>query len=391
MLRKILRVTVFILGFVSLGLFLINISITNSKTAENFFTSNLNQVGILNNEKTETKEEVKKEIHIKKPEHVKGIYMSSWVAGTEAIRNRLTKLADDTEINAVVIDFKDSTGIVSTPAGENASIDRKNSASKRVVDLPEYIEELHSKGIYTIARIAVFEDPVYSKNHKNLSVQNSNGNLWVDRHGLSWVDPSSVEFHQYILDLANEAYEIGFDEINFDYIRFPTDGSKDKIFPITKNNSQQMTITNFSKYMYTELSAKNIPISLDVFGQIVSTQDDMGIGQYYEDLLLYSNVIAPMIYPSHFYAGYKNIKSPVKSPYETVSLSMQDAIKRRELINSNTEIRPWLQDFSLDGVNYDASMVRAQIKALEDLGLHSWLLWDPKNKYTTDALVKVTD
>lgn len=388
MFRKILNIAVAILALACLFLFIINISNANSKKSEKSLTSNLNLINSFDNK---IKEEIQKEIHIAKPEHVKGIYMSSWVAGTNSIRSRLTKLVEDTELNSIVIDFKDSTGVISVPAGENASVDRQNASSKRAVDLPQYIEELHSKDIYVIARIAVFEDPVYSKNHINQSVQNPDGSLWVDRHGLSWVDPSSELFHKYILELSHEAYNMGFDEINFDYIRFPTDGKAQRVFPVSKNENKQTVITNFAKYMHKELSAKNIPISLDVFGQIVSTQDDMGIGQYYEDLLLYSNAIAPMIYPSHFYSGYKNIKSPVNSPYETVNLSMQDAIKRRELINSNTEIRPWIQDFSLDGVFYDAHMVREQIKALEDLGLHSWLLWDPKNKYTTDALVKVTD
>ena len=324
--------------------------------------------------------------HIQKPENVKGIYMSAWVAGTKSFRDRLTKLADDTEINSVVIDFKDSTGVVSVPANTGASVNRKNSESKRAIDLAQYIEILHSKNIYVIARIAVFQDPVYSKNNPNSAVQFSNGNIWKDRHGLSWVDPMDKNFHEYIKNLAIEAYNLGFDEINFDYIRYPTDGSPDKVYPLTGDTSIQLSITTFLKDIHSFLKEKNIPMSIDVFGQIVSTPDHMGIGQYYEDLLGATDAICPMVYPSHFYPGYKNLKSPNNMPYETIKLSLSDAIKRRLALNSNTEIRPWLQDFSLDGVTYDYTKVRAQINAAKDLGINSWLLWDPRNEYTKAAL-----
>ncbi len=326
-----------------------------------------------------------KKIHILKPENVKGAYMSSWVAGTSSIRSRLTNLVNTTELNSLVIDFKDSTGVISIPAGDNASQDRINAASKRAADLPKYLEELHSHNIYTIARISVFEDPIYAKHNPSFAVQNSKGNVWADKHGLSWVDPGYKEFHQYILDLALEAHSIGFDEINFDYIRFPTDGSRDKVYPVTKDANQQLAITNFIKFIHDELKSRDIPMSIDVFGQIVSTKDDMGIGQYYEDLLSNTDAIAPMVYPSHFYPGYKNIKSPESSPYETIKLSLTDAVNRKNAIISNTEIRPWIQDFSL-AVPYDAKMVRAQINAAKDLGINSFLLWDPKNRYTKDAL-----
>ncbi len=325
-------------------------------------------------------------IHIDKPQHVKAIYMSSWVAGTNSFRNNLTKFVEDSELNSIIIDFKDSTGVVSTPAGEGSSVNRLLAGSRRGGDLESYIKELHSKDIYTIARIAVFEDPVYSKNNLSTAVQNSSGNLWKDKHGLSWVDPGDKEFHQYILDLALEAHNIGFDEINFDYIRFPTDGSKDKVFPISDYSNKQPVITGFISWMHSELSSRNIPMSIDVFGQTVSTADDMGIGQYYEDLIVNTDVISPMVYPSHFYPGYKNLKSPESMPYETIKYSMQDAVRRRDAISSNTEIRAWVQDFSL-AVPYGITEVKNQIKALKELGLESYFVWDPKNIYTKEAYI----
>lgn len=328
---------------------------------------------------------IAEKLHIEKPEHVKGVYMSSWVAGTQSVRDRLTKLVEETEINSIVIDFKDSSGVVSIPAKETDSVDRKNAASRRAPQLANYINELHAKDIYVIARIAVFEDPIYATHNANEAVQLEGGILWKDRHGLAWVDPGSTQFHAYILNLANEAYDLGFDEINFDYIRYPTDGVGKKIFPISGNVNQDV-ITGFLGHMYKELSAKEIPVSIDVFGQIVTDKTHMGIGQHYESLLAVTDAICPMVYPSHFYPGYHNLKSPESSPYETIRLSLADALFRRNAINSKTEIRPWIQDFSLS-VTYGPKEVEAQIQAAKDLGIHSWILWDPKNRYTKEALL----
>lgn len=319
--------------------------------------------------------------HVNKPENVKGIYMSSWVVGTTSIRNDLTQFVYDTQLNSIIIDFKDSTGVVSVLAPNGSNLERINSGSRRGGDLKSYIQELHNNDVYVIARIAVFQDSIYSKNHINGSVQDEYGNLWYDKHKLSWVDPSNTQFHKYILDLSYEAYELGFDEINLDYIRFPTDGLIDPVYPLSTGNTKKDVITNFVKYMYENLNSKNIPLSIDVFGQIVSDNNDMGIGQYYEDLLPYVDAILPMVYPSHFYPGYKNLKSPESSPYDTINLSITDALNRRNAINVDTEIRPWIQDFSIE-VNYDATMVQSQINALKNLGINSFMIWDPKNQYT---------
>ncbi len=357
------------------------VSLSQEKISPSFITFPFSKV-----QKIEYVEPTQQEIlHVAKPLNVKGAYMSSWVAGTTSIRNRLVSLVNETELNSLVIDFKDSTGVVSTKAGDGASKDRINAGSRRAQDLPEFIKELHKHNIYVIARIAVFEDPVYSKNNFDQAVQTSMGSIWVDRHNLSWVDPASTQFHEYIMDLCLEAYDMGFDEINLDYIRYPTDGAKDKVFPVTGETLHQSNITNFVKFIHNGLKQKNIPLSIDVFGQIVSTSDDMGIGQYYEDLLLSTDTISPMVYPSHFYPGYKNLASPESTPYETIRLSMSDAIRRKNSISASTEIRPWLQDFSL-AVNYDKEKVQAQIKAAHDLGINSYLLWDPKNIYTKEAL-----
>lgn len=324
--------------------------------------------------------------HVSKPEHVKGVYMSSWVAGSKSVRDPLTNLIYDTEINSVIIDFKDSSGIISIPAGPDASPDRSAAASRRALGLKEYIDELHAHDVYVIARLATFQDPVYSKRHPGDAVQTSDGGIWIDRHGLSWVDASSEPFRTYMLDLSLEAYELGFDEINLDYIRFPTDGKGDKIFPISQNKKKQDVITEFLVFMKDGLSSKDIPLSIDIFGQVVTDRNDMDIGQYYEDLVVHVDAISPMIYPSHFYPGYKNLSSPERSPYETIRFSLSDALNRKNTLGVETEIRPWLQDFSVE-IPYGKAEVVAQIQAAHDLGIDSFLLWDPKNRYTKEALI----
>lgn len=321
-------------------------------------------------------------MHLQTPENVNALYMSSWVAGTSEMRANLVKIIENNpNLNAIVIDFKDSEGVVSLPAPDGASADRVASASKRVTDLKDFIQQLHAKNIYVIARIATFEDPIYAKNHPEQAVQIYGGKLWKDKHGLAWADPAGKVFYNYIKDLSLEAFNMGFDEINLDYVRFPTDGSAHQIYPIAGlDPAKEAVIKEFFIFMDKNIRQRKIPMSADVFGQIVSTPDGMGIGQHYEDILPYVDAICPMIYPSHFVSGYKNIKNPAEHPYEIISASMKDAIARRDAIGFNTVIRPWYQDFDLGAV-YTREMVQDQIRAGRELGLKSYLIWDPKNKY----------
>lgn len=331
--------------------------------------------------------------HIQTPEHVKAVYMSSWVAGTPSVRSRLIKLIDDTELNSVVIDVKDNTGEISW--------------NGRVRDLDVLIKELHDKNIYVIARIASFQDPLYVKLHPEVAVTNvTTGKVWRDRKGVPWVDTGSRAMWEYLSAIGKESYARGFDELNFDYIRFPTDGDlKSMRFPVSGEQGlydKRTIVRSFYKFLHDEFSPLAIPISGDLFGIIATNSNETKtLGQDLGDGLTYFNYVALMVYPSHFYAGTAGYQNPAAHPGEIITYSTKGAIQVAIATASSTnsssstlrvasstliaKLRPWYQDFNMGAV-YTKEMVRAQMEAGYAQGVNSWMLWDPANKYTPSAL-----
>ena len=336
-------------------------------------------------------EPVKKVItHLKTPEPVKGLYMTSWVAGTTKIRNNIVDLVDITEANSIIIDIKDYTGKISF-AVENPELQEVGSSENRIPDIVDFIESLHKKNIYVIGRLSVFQDPYFIKIRPELAVKtNTNKNTpWKDKKGISWLDAGAEDVWHYVESIAEEAYSKGFDEINFDYVRYPSDGNmRDIYYPISQGKIKSEVLKSFFVYITDALRAKGIKTSVDLFGMTTTNTDDLNIGQILENALLYFDYVCPMVYPSHFPPTWNGFKSPAKNPYEVVSISMGKAVERALAIPVDSfKLRPWLQDFNL-GANYTSDMVRAQIKATYDVGLTSWMLWDAANTYTKDALDK---
>ncbi len=325
--------------------------------------------------------------HIPTPAAVKAIYISSWVAGSPSYRDPLIKMVDNTELNAVVVDVKDSTGRISFPVSDPV-IAQYGSAQKRISNINALVTMLHQKHIYIIGRIAVFQDPYMTHLKPEWSITKlSDGTVWKDNKGLSFLDPANEQVHQYIIALAKEAYADGFDEINFDYIRYPSDGNlKDINYHLTAGKTRADTIESFFKDLNAGVKkGENIPMSGDLFGLTTEAQDDMGIGQVWEKAFPYFDYLDPMIYPSHYAPGYNGYKNPALYPTEVITRSLKGAIAKTKAINGDiNKIRPWLQDFSL-GAIYDAAKVRDQITATNNLGLSSWLFWDSANKYTPSA------
>lgn len=326
--------------------------------------------------------------HIKTPEHVRALYMSSWVAGTEDFRNSLIKIIDTTELNAVVIDVKDSTGRISYKMNDPL-IEKIGSSQNRIRNIRALTALLHSKNIYVIGRVSTFQDSYLSNLKPEWAVKKiSDGGVWKDRKGLSFLNPTSKNVHDYILSIAKNAYEDGFDEINFDYIRYPSDGNiKDINYNLASGKTKADNMEAFFKYLSTEIKKdNNIPISADVFGLTTEAKDDMGIGQVWEKIIPYFDYICPMVYPSHYPSGHAGYKNPALYPYEVINKALISGVNKSKAINQNiSKIRPWLQDFDM-GATYTQGMIQAQIKATYDNGLNSWLLWDPSNKYTPGAL-----
>ncbi len=325
--------------------------------------------------------------YIDTPKPVRGIYMTSWIASSPNLREPLIGLIEKTELNSIVIDIKDYSGKVFFPTN-NEQLVNYGTVEPRVVDMKDFIVELHEKGIYVIGRLAVFQDANLVKKRPDLAVKNKKGDqVWKDRKGISWIDPGSQEYWNYILNITLESRKIGFDEVNFDYIRFPSDGDmKDISFPFSSTTRKSIVIKNFFEYLYENLKDTDLKTSADLFGMVTTSEDDMGIGQILENALPYFDYISPMVYPSHYSSTFENINDPESHPYETVYKSMMRAVERANIASSSPhKFRPWLQDFSMRE-KYGTHEVKEQIRATYDSGLDSWLLWSPSNRYTSGAL-----
>lgn len=325
--------------------------------------------------------------HIKTPEAVKGIYMTSWVASTNDWKNNLITFMDTSEVNAVVVDIKDYTGKVSFEVADE-ELKKVGSGTARIRDIRGFVNKLHEKNIYAIARIAVFQDPFYVKYNPEAAVKRTNGEIWRDRKGLPWVDPCDKDFWDYIIKISKETEAVGFDELNFDYIRFASDGKMDDISytHCEPKVAKADLMERFFVYLQAGLKDVGVPLSVDLFGMVSTNKDDLGIGQVLEKAAPYFDYICPMVYPSHYPPGYNGYKNPNLYPYEVIKLAMDTASQRLTTASTTPlKLRPWLQDFKLGGVTYDSTMIRKEKKAVYDAGLTSWLMWDPANKYTRGA------
>ena len=339
--------------------------------------------------------------HLKTPEPLKALYMTACVAGTPSWRTSLKKLIETTELNAVVIDIKDYTGVVSFQNNfPQMSVERGCVVS----DMREFVAELHKADIYVIGRISVFQDPSYTKLFPELAVKKkSDGTVWKDYKGLSFIDVGAKPYWDYILELSKTSYEMGFDEINYDYVRYPSDGNmQDTHYTWTigpaSTSSPQATkaemLKSFFEYLHDEMDETDAKLSVDLFGMTTTVVVDMNIGQILENALPYFDYISPMVYPSHYPKTWNGFANPADHPYEVIKISMSGALEREEAwrlseglaTTTASKMRPWLQDFNL-GATYGPDKVRAQIQATYDVGLTSWMLWNAGNKYTKDALL----
>jgi hypothetical protein len=331
--------------------------------------------------------------HLETPESLKALYMTSCVAGTLLWRENLKKLIETTELNAVVIDIKDYTGNVSF----------EQSGGCFIGDLKEFIGELHDKNIYVIGRIAVFQDSKYTKLHPELAVRKkSDGEVWKDYKGLSFIDVGATPYWDYIVEISKEAYALGFDELNYDYVRYPSDGNiQDTSYTWTIDTASTSPLAtkaemleSFFEYLHENIKDTGVKTSVDLFGMTTTAVNDMNIGQILELALPYFDYVSPMVYPSHYPLTWNGFSNPAEYPYEVIKIAMTKGIEREQILNiSNglatstpSKLRPWLQDFHL-GATYDAEKVRAQIQATYDVGLTSWMLWNAGNKYTVSALL----
>ena len=324
--------------------------------------------------------------HIKTPDPLRAVYLTSWAAGNDKYRKMLFDLVDNTEINAVVIDIKDYTGKISFLVNDPKLVEI-GSAEKRIPDIKKFIDDLHKRNVYVIGRISSFQDSYLINIYPDSAVKRKDGSIWKDYKGVKWLDAGSEEVWKYLVAIGNEAYSVGFDELNFDYIRFPSDGDMQDIsYPWSGNKTRREVMRSFFSYLKQSFATSSIPISVDFFGLTTSADGDLGIGQNLNDALEYFDYVAPMVYPSHFSKGFIGLPKPAQYPYEVIKYSMDQAVlKASTTMVSKYKIRPWLQAFDL-GAIYTPEMVKAQIKATYDSGLNSWMLWNAASWYDKKAL-----
>lgn len=333
--------------------------------------------------------EVTEPIQEREPVKVKGIYVTGPTAGTEKM-DELIRLVEETELNAMVIDVKNDEGLV-TYKMQSDTVLEIESGVRYIPDMAALIEKLHEKDIYLIARIVAFKDPYLAEKKPELSLKTKTGAVFRDKNGEAWVNPYSHEVWDYLVEIGKQAAEDGFDEIQFDYIRFSTDANAGSIDygEVAEQMTKEEAITGFTKYAYDTLHPLGVVVSADVFGTIIDNESDAEIvGQNYQEMAACLDYICPMVYPSHYSNGVYGLEIPDKEPYETVYHAMTASKEKLDALTA--DVRVWLQDFTASWVkghiSYGADEVRAQIQAVYDAGYEEWILWNARMNYTEGAL-----
>ncbi len=318
-------------------------------------------------------------------ENINAAYLTGAKLTDEATIQNIIDLAQTTDVNAVVIDMKEGTVYYDT--GVQFFIDA--NAVFPAFDPASLVQRFNDAGLYTIARIVVFNDPVVAENLPDLAIKTTTGETWRGSNGAAWVNPYHQELWQPNIDLGIEAAEMGFDEIQFDYVRFPSDGDLSNaefgVEHTYKEDERVQTIVDFLTMARAQLTAHGVKTAADVFAIIAIFSDDQGIGQRFADFTKVVDYICPMIYPSHFTAGPLGMdSSPNADPYDTVQITMNSAAEK--VPGQVLKIRPWLQDFTMGDPPYGVTEVQAQIDAAIEGGASGWMLWNPDSSFTVGAL-----
>jgi hypothetical protein len=318
----------------------------------------------------------------------KALYLTFYGIGDRSLRESALKLINETELNALVIDVKGDRGMITYKS--SIPFASEIGAQKLIIikDIRSLLQSLRERGIYTIARIVVFKDNTLGSARPDLTVKTQDGGVWHDREDLIWVDPSRKEVWDYNINIAVEAAQMGFDEIQFDYVRFPD--KKGLKFDVSNTEENRVKcISGFLMEAKKRLMPYNVFVAADIFGYASWNLNDTLIGQKLENLLPCVDYISLMLYPSGFQFGIPGYRNPVAYPYEIVSLTLKKAQERTNI--SPIRFRPWLQafkDYAFDRRHFNGMEIRNQIKAAEEFGSNGWMLWNPRNVYQPDGLKK---
>jgi hypothetical protein len=324
------------------------------------------------------------------PKVVRAAYLTYYGVADKGIRDRVLELVARTELNAVVIDVKGDRGLIPYRTAVPLALAAGAQGPVIIKDFDGLMASLKARNIYTIARIVTFKDQVLAHHRPDWAVIDTRtGKPWLDNEKLAWVDPFREEVWDYAIAVAKEAVAKGFDEVQFDYVRFPTDGKLSAARYSQPNNAQTRlpTIARFLAKARSELGPTGAFLAADVFGYTAFNENDTDIGQRVEELAPHLDYICPMVYPSGYHRGIPGVRNPVTKPYEIVKESVR--LTRKRSATLTVQVRPWIQDFrdyAFDRRIFGVSEIRAQIRGARDGGAVGFMLWNPRNDYTGGAL-----
>ena len=341
---------------------------------------------------TVRRDSVKPIVHVPTPDTLRGLYVNRWAALGSKLKT-LIEVARKTEVNALVIDVKDDRGFIlyrsKVPLAREIGADTADGHWMSESKLRAVLDTMIANGIYPIARIVVAKDPLLARKRLDLAIKRKTDlKPWLDKNGNPWLDPHQRAVWKYAADLAREAYDLGFSEVQFDYVRFPDEKRlvAETVYPLANGRQRAQVIRDQLGFLRNSLKPKGIRVTADVFGLTATDTTDMGIGQRWEMFVDQVDVVLPMVYPSHFARGTYKLRSPNAHPYKTIDNALKDVIARSKPVAHAAKIIPWYQDFTLGPPRYGPAQIRAQKKAGYDNGFQSWILWNPKSNYTVAAL-----
>ncbi|MDB4898886.1 MAG: putative glycosyl hydrolase domain [Gemmatimonadetes bacterium] len=314
---------------------------------------------------------------------VRALYVNRFAAQSARKMKRLIQMADDTEINALVIDMKDEFGLNYKPA--NPEFARNAGTSGTVRNLPALLDTLRAHHILPIARMVVFKDSVTARVHPEWTIRQKDNSTWRDKKGLAWVNPYHHELWDYNIGVAEELAKMGFGEVQFDYIRFPEPypSLPTQVFPDSKGVAKPDVLASFLKEANGRLDKLGVRTTADIFGLVTTVGGPLEVGQWWEKISPNVDVVLPMVYPSHYPRGDLGLAVPNAEPYKVLNISLTRAKQRDQKLGITTpeHVRPWLQAFTLGKPPYGPAEIEAQKKGTYDAGYDGWVLWSPGSKY----------
>jgi len=314
------------------------------------------------------------------PINVKALYLTFWGASNNSkTHKKILKIIQETEVNAIVVDVKNEYGSTSFLTGFEQANSYGAQTNRTNRNIAKFIQKMKENNVYTIARIVTFKDELQASNNPDYAIKDVKGEIWRNHDGMAWVDPYDTRSHDYAISMAEEAAKVGYDEINFDYIRFPAKAD----LKLSKEHTQENRVKAISDFLITaqdRLRKYGVFISVDTYGNICWSKDDNGIGQTVSALAKHADYLAPMLYPSGFSSGSFYVKYPSEHPYKVIYRSISNIKDRID----TKRVRPWLQyfkDYTKPKLEYKKHEIREQIRASEDINTSGWMMWSPSSKY----------